>query len=215
MYVPAHFAEDRPEVLHGLMRARPLAALIAIGPGGIVANHVPLQLELGPLGLGVLRGHLARANPMWQEYDRSQDVLALFQGSDSYISPSWYPTKQEHGKVVPTWNYCTVHAHGPMRVHEDAPWLRALVGSLTDWQEAGLPHPWAVQDAPEDYVRSLLAQIVGIEIEIRRLTGKWKLSQNQPARNRAGVVQALAARESADAQAMAQLIRAHEPKPGN
>ncbi len=215
MYLPAHFDEKRPEVLQALMRARPLAAIVTHGAGGLAANHVPLMfLPGGAAGLGVLRGHVARANAMWQQAQEDAQVLAIFQGSDSYISPSWYPTKKEHGKVVPTWNYCTVHVHGTMRAHHDAQWLRQLLGSLTDAHESAMPQPWSIDDAPKDYLQALLAQIVGIEIEITHIEGKWKVSQNQPERNRAGAAKGLLARASGEDAAMAQLIAEHAPKSG-
>jgi len=198
------------------MQARPLATIVTHGADGLAANHVPLMfLPGGPAGLGVLRGHVARANAMWQQAQEGTQVLAIFQGSESYVSPSWYPTKKEHGKVVPTWNYCTVHVHGTMRAHDDLQWLRQLVGSLTDGHESAMPQPWSIDDAPEDYLRSLLAQIVGIEIEITRFEGKWKVSQNQPERNRVGAAQGLIARSRGDDAAMAQLIVEHAPKTGH
>lgn len=179
MYIPAHFREERPEALGELIRAYPLATLVTTGPDGIIANHVPLLLEDGRL-----LGHLARANPQWR--DSNGDVLAIFTGPDHYISPNWYPSKAEQGRVVPTWNYVAVHAYGKLLIHDDPAWLRALVTRLTDTHEAQLVRQWSVSDAPADYIDGLLKAIVGIEIRIERLEGKWKLSQNRPAEDRAG-----------------------------
>ena len=207
MYLPTHFAEDRPPVLHALMRAHPLATVVAMTPAGLVANHIPLLLAAGADGGGTrLLGHVARGNTLWREA-AGAPVLAIFQGPQHYISPGWYPTKQETGKVVPTWNYCAVHVQGPLVVHDDPAWLRALVERLTTVHESAMPAPWAVSDAPADYIDTLLRNIVGIEIPVERIAGKWKASQNQPEGNRAGVVEALARHDGPDAAAMAQLVK--------
>jgi transcriptional regulator len=207
MYLPSHFEERRLEVLHGLIRACPLAAIVTPTAGGIDANHIPVDLypELGPLG--ALRGHMARSNPMWRERLEQAEALAIFQGADGYISPSWYPTKREHGKVVPTWNYVVVHAYGPLRVIDDPAWLRSQLEALVARHEAGSAAPWAISDAPPDYIERMIASIVGFEIDIRRLVGKWKVSQNQPAQNRTAVAEALAQRGGEPALQMAQLVR--------
>jgi transcriptional regulator len=209
MYLPVHFAETRTEVLHALVRAHPLATLVTLSSDGLLANHVPLQLlaGAGPQGRDLLRGHVARANPLWQDRVAGVDALVVFQGPQHYVSPNWYPSKQETGKVVPTWNYCCVHARGALQVHDDADWVRAQVGSLTSQHEEALARPWAVEDAPADYVRSMLAMIVGIEIDVTRLTGKWKMSQNQPPRNRAGVIAGLDGLDEAQAKDVAGLVR--------
>jgi transcriptional regulator len=194
MYLPKHFAEPRIEVMHELMRAYPLATLVTFSSSGLDANHIPLQLVADATPFGTLQGHVARANPLWKnagEGGEAGDVLLIFQGPDAYISPSWYPSKKETGKAVPTWNYAVVHAHGTLRVIDDAGWVRAQIETLTTQHEAALPHPWQVSDAPQDYVEKMVSAIVGIEIIITRLTGKWKVSQNQPAENQAGVVEAL------------------------
>lgn len=206
MYCPAHFAESRPETLHALMRARPLATLVTQSDNGLNADHIPFVLELPDDGPALLRGHVARANPMWKTLRGETDALAIFQGPDAYITPSWYPSKREHGKAVPTWNYVTVHAHGPLRVIEDADWLRRQVEALTRQQESAFAAPWAVIDAPADYLDKMLGAIVGIELTVVALEGKWKTSQNQPEANRAGAAQGLRALGSAEAQAMAALI---------
>jgi transcriptional regulator len=206
MYVPPHFDESRAEVLHALMNAQPLAAVVTLGAGGLEANHVPLHLFPHEGERGVLRGHVARQNAMWRTGAAEVETLAIFQGPASYVSPSWYPTKREHGKVVPTWNYVVVHAHGRLRVHDDSQWVHRQVSALTDRQEARLTHPWAVSDAPPDYVEKMLQAIVGIEIVIERLVGKWKVSQNQPATNRAGAAEGMAATGDPAAQEMARII---------
>lgn len=211
MYLPSHFDEPRLPVLHELMRARPLATLVTLAGGAIEANHVPLQLSPGEGPFGTLRGHVARANALWRETDAGSEVLAIFQGPDAYVTPSWYPSKAEDGRAVPTWNYAVAHARGVLRVHEDAGWLRAHLAALTAAHEGARAEPWRVEDAPADYADKLIGAIVGIEIAITRLTGKWKTSQNQPARNRAGVVLGLRGEGGDDALAMAALVGAGLP----
>jgi transcriptional regulator len=204
MYNPKHFEEARPEVLQALVREHALATLVTMGSDGLCANLIPLQWQAP----GDLLGHVARANPLWQEADLAVPVLAIFQGPAHYISPSWYPTKQEHGKVVPTWNYAVVQARGVMRLHHDADWIRRQVSALTRQQEAVFDKPWAVDDAPREYTDGLLKALVGIEIQVTQWSGKWKVSQNQPANNRAGVVAALqGAPVDNAAQAMAALVQ--------
>lgn len=203
MYVPRHFAIEDPAQLHAFMRAHPLATLVTHGPGGLDANHVPLLVR-GSEGSERLAGHVARANPLWEDH-ADEHVLCLFQGPDYYISPSAYPTKAETGKVVPTWNYTAVHARGILRVIEDRDWLHALVTELTHKHEADQTAPWKVTDAPDDYIEAMLGAIVGFEIEVTELIGKWKVSQNQPAKNREGVVRKLSAGDEA-ARAMADWV---------
>jgi transcriptional regulator len=206
MYVPSHFEETRLEVLHELMRARPLATVVTLSVDGINANLVPLHLCADQGRFGALRGHVARGNPMWS--DRVQDVeaLAIFHGPDSYVSPSWYPTKREHGKVVPTWNYAVVHAYGVLRVIDDPAWLRTLLEELVTRFEAQSAAPWSISDAPPDFVARMIESIVGFEIAISRIEGKWKVSQNQPAANRAGAVEGLRQRGDAGALEIADLV---------
>ena len=206
MYIPKHFDEPRVEVLHQLIRARPLATLVTLAPGGLNANHIPLHLSPAPGLFGTLRGHVARANPIWSDIAGDAEALAIFHGPDVYVTPSWYATKAETGKVVPTWNYAVVHAHGVPRFIDDPAWLRANLAALTDHNEAAFPEPWRLEDAPPDFTDKLIESIVGIEIVITRLTGKWKVSQNQPAGNQAGVVRGLRASGTTDALAMADLI---------
>ena len=207
MYLPAHFAETRLDVLHDAIRRTGLATLVTVGADGIVANHVPLILDptVGPNG--TLYGHLARGNPQWRDVAEATGALAIFLGPNAYVSPAWYPTKQATGQVVPTWNFLAVHAYGPLNVYEDHERLRAHVARLTAHHEAGRPEPWAVDDAPEPYVQGMLKGIVGIEIPIRRLEGKWKLSQNRPAEDRAGALAGLAASADPQAQQVAALMR--------
>lgn len=206
MYLPEHFEEKRLEVLHALMRAHPLATLVTLATEGINANHIPLLLCEQQDGFGILRGHVARANPMWNDRISNVEALAIFQGSHAYISPSWYPTKREHGKVVPTWNYAVVHAYGPLRVIEDPAWLRGLLEALVREHEASSSAPWSIADAPPDYIERMIGSIVGFEMVVSRLIGKWKVSQNQPAANRAGVVDALSRRGDPEAIRMATLV---------
>ena len=190
MYLPSHFEQHDTATLHALMRAHPLATLVSTGPEGPTADHVPLAFDAGAGAHGALLGHVARANPLWTAAAGSP-VLAVFHGPQAYVSPSWYPGKATTHKVVPTWNYAVVHAHGLLEMVEDAPWLRALVGRLTDHHEAPRRTPWSVDDAPADYVQQMLRAIVGIRIPIERLIGKWKVSQNRSAADRQGVADGL------------------------
>ncbi len=190
--------------MHELMRTRSLATLVTTGSDGLNANHIPLHLSATPESFGVLRGHVARSNPIWNELDSAVDALAIFHGPEAYISPSWYATKQETGKVVPTWNYTVVHAYGRLRIIDDAVWLRAQLEALTAQHEAAHPEPWAVSDAPEDFTEKLLGAVVGIEMIITRLSGKWKVSQNQPLQNQHSVIQGLTASGQV---AMAELVK--------
>ena len=206
MYTPTHFEETRTEVLHQLVRTHPLATLVTLSPDGLVANYVPLLYRPSPAGLGALVGHVARSNLVWNATNFEVPVLALFQGPQLYISPSLYATKQEHGKVVPTWNYVVVQARGLLTVHDDAQWIRQQVTELTQQQEAARPQPWAVDDAPRDYTDTMIKAIVGIEITLMQLNGKWKVSQNQPAVNQASIIAGLRAEGTPDAQTMAALV---------
>ena len=206
MYIAKHFEETRVEVMHELIRSRPLASLVTLSSSGLNANHIPLYLSDSPAPYGSLRGHVARANSILEDLNKEGESLAIFHGPDTYITPSWYPTKQETGKVVPTWNYAVVHAYGVLRVVDDAQWLRAQLESLTAHNEADFAQPWAVSDAPEEHVTRLMGSIIGVEMVITRLLGKWKVSQNQPAQNQAGVVAGLKASSVPDAQAMVALV---------
>ena len=207
MYVPSHFEETRPEVLRQLIHDHSLAALVTLGSEGLNANHIPLELDPVPAPFGTLRGHVARGNPVWRDFSRDVEALAVFQGPQAYISPAWYQTKRETGKVVPTYNYIVVHAYGPMRIIEDRAWLRGLVERLTNRYEAGRAEPWKVTDAPADFVEQMLGAIIGIEIPLTRLVGKWKVSQNRPSVDRDGVVTGLREMNDRAAQAMSGLVK--------
>ncbi len=202
MYLPRHFEETRPEVLHTLLRQHPLGLLITLDEHGApVANAIPFMLDAERGEFGTLVGHVARANPVWRQPDntqKAQQVLVVFQGPEGYISPSGYASKALHGKVVPTWNYAMVQARGPLRVLDDEAATLALVTRLTQHHEAKLPKPWAVADAPADYIQSLLRAIVCIEIPLTSLVGKYKLSQNRDAADQAGVLAALNAAEKTE-----------------
>ena len=214
MYIPKQFEEPRVDVMHALIRARPLATLVTLSSGGLNANHVPLYLAESPAPFGTLQGHVARANPILSDLNSNSESLAVFHGPNAYITPSWYATKNETGKVVPTWNYAVVHAYGFLRVVDDAAWLRAQLEALTAHNEAPFAEPWTVSDAPQEYIAKLMTAIVGIEMVITKLSGKWKVSQNQPAQNQAGVVAGLEASSLPDALAMAALVNApSQPAP--
>jgi len=206
MYTPAHFNESRLPALHAFMGDYPLAAVITQASGRLDANHIPLMLDpaIGPFG--ILRGHIARANSMWREAEPGPEVLVVFQGPGSYVSPGFYPSKKEHGRVVPTWNYGVVHARGTLKWVHDPEWLRALVEQLTDQHEAGRPEAWRVSDAPDDYVTRMLGAIVGFEIAIHELSGKLKLSQNRSEADREGVRSGLGKGGSASSVATAELM---------
>ena len=198
MYVPEAFVETDLTTLHALMREHPLATVVSLNADRLQASHVPLVLYPDDGPYGTLRGHLARANPQWSALDPSVETLCIFHGPEAYITPSWYETKKEHGKVVPTWNYVTVHASGPLNVIKDGDWLLANVNAVTDQLEADRADRWQVSDAPDRFVQTMVRGIVGIEICISQLQGKWKLSQNRPDADRKGVVQGLAAEHGAD-----------------
>jgi len=191
VYLPAHFEETRPEVLHQIIRNYPLGTLVTLASDGLTANHLPFEYDPQPAPFGTLRCHVARGNSVWKDFDARTPALAIFSGPQAYISPSWYEAKREHGKVVPTYNYFVVHAYGPMRVIEDPQWLHGLVSRLTERFESSRPQPWAVADAPADYIERQLGAIVGLEIPITRLIGKSKASQNRSAADQAGVVHGL------------------------
>ncbi len=202
MYLPKHFEQANPQALSGLMRDHPLAALVTVQDGQVTADHVPLEYDAATR---MLRGHVARANPLWKAA-AGQRVLAVFGGPQAYVSPSWYPSKATTHKVVPTWNYTVVHAHGTLQAVEDAPWLHALVSRLTDHHEAPQLKPWSVNDAPVDYVQQMLRAIVGIQVAVDSLVGKWKISQNRAEPDRLGVAGGLQA-GTEEARAMASLVR--------
>ncbi len=208
MYVPNLFKEDDVEKLQQHIRDYGFGLLVVADADGIEANHVPFYLSSEPSGsLGQLQCHLARSNPVWQRLRDGARVLAVFQGPDAYVSPAWYATKAETGRVVPTWNYLAVHAEGVARVIEDANWLKHHLHRLTDQHESGMDNPWSVDDAPAEFTEGLVKAIVGVEITIETLTGKLKASQNQPEKNRAGVKTALEAGAGAYQRDMGKLVR--------
>ena len=196
---PLHQQADRESIV-ALIRAHPLGLLISHGPSGLLANAIPFLIDDN-----VLRAHVARANPQWRDLETAEEALVVFQGPQHYVSPSWYETKRETHKVVPTWNYLIVQARGRPRVTDDAPWLRAQIEALTNKQEAGRAAPWKVADAPDDFIAMQMRAIVGVEIEIADLRGKWKASQNRNAADRAGVVAGLNADGGEDASAIAEV----------
>ncbi len=207
MYVPDHFKIDEASVLKQYIGEYGFGLLITAYDSGIDAHHVPFLLDCGDdESLGILQCHVARKNGVWQRLVDGGRVLAVFQGSDAYISPSWYPTKAEHGRVVPTWNYLAVHAEGSARTVEDPAWLHRHLHQLVDRHESGMKEPWSMDDAPSDYTGRLMQAIVGIEITIEVLTGKLKASQNQPERNRKGVKAGLEAGDGAHSLAMSRFI---------
>jgi transcriptional regulator len=209
MYLPKSFEETRVEVLHDLIRTYPLGTLVTLHKDGLEANHIPFEIDSAPEPFGTLRGHVARANSMWNSFSRDREALVVFQGPQTYISPSWYATKSETGMVVPTWNYAVVHAHGPLRTIEDRDWLRGFVDRLTRTHEAQQKEPWNVSDAPADYIEKQLNAIVGLELTVSRLVGKWKASQNRPRPDREGAIEGLTERGGEMARAMAKLIQRH------
>ncbi|CAN7551305.1 FMN-binding negative transcriptional regulator [Mesorhizobium amorphae] len=212
MYQPPHFQETRQDILHGLVRAHPLGLLISNGAEGPVANAIPflLDAEIGPKGR--LRAHLAKANPQWRllAENPASPVLVVFQGADAYVTPSWYETKRETGKVVPTWNYAIVQVRGTVKVIDDQAWIAQQIAELTASQEGSREAPWAVTDAPASFIQSQIKGIIGLEIEITDISGKWKVSQNRPVADRVGVAEGLESEApSASAPDMAELVRTY------
>lgn len=196
MYLPSAFRQDDLAELHAQIQASPFALLTSAGAAGVQASHLPLLLAPDEGEFGTLYGHFARANPHWRDLQGSAEALAVFSGPDAYISPGWYPAKAEHGKVVPTWNYIAVHARGPVELIEEPERLLQIVSRLSDQHESGRERPWAVSDAPREYIDSMLRAIVGFALPIRRLEGKWKLGQNRSAADQQGVRDGLASSPS-------------------
>lgn len=206
MYVPSHFEETRGEVLQALMQAHPLATLVVPGGAELAVSHIPLLFDPAQGPHGSLRGHVARANPLWRQLGGPVGCVAIFQGPQAYVTPSWYQGKHEHGKVVPTWNYAVVHAHGPGRAIEDPLWLLDHLSTMTDVQEARQARPWKVADAPAEYIERMMQAIVGIEIDITSLRGSWKVSQNRAQVDRLGVAAGLRSRDDEASRQMAALV---------
>jgi transcriptional regulator len=209
MYIPSHFEEPDLGVLHALMQSHPLGAWVTTTDEGLLVNHIPFLLDPSRGPFGTLYGHVARANPVWSAFSRQTESVVIFQGPQGYITPSWYPSKQAHGKVVPTWNYAVVHAHGMPRVIDDADWLLRHVTAATERHEATHGSTWKVSDAPADYIDGMLKAIVGIEIPVARLFGKWKTSQNRPQADQLGVIAGLMERGDTGSQAMAAMVDRH------
>lgn len=211
MYLPAHFREERIDVLREHILRYPFAVLVTNGASGLIASHIPLLYDPEPGPYGTLRGHLSRANPQWQDYQAETEALAIFQGPHSYVSPNWYPSTQQTGRVVPTWNYAVVHAYGRMATYTDEERLRAHVTALTAVHEAGFDTPWKPVDAPANFIEGMLKGIVGVEMAITRLEGKWKVNQNRTLEDRAGVAEALEDRSDDESRGVAALIRERIP----
>lgn len=213
MYLPQQFEEARLNVLQDLIRSHPLGALVILSGTELSANHIPFFLRPEQGERGTLCGHVARANPVWRQLDGTPEALVIFQGPQSYITPSWYPSKHADGKVVPTWNYSVVHAYGRPRAIEKPDWLLGHVTQLTAAHETGLAQPWHVSDAPNDYIAQMISRIVGIEISITKLIGKWKVSQNRSPPDRLAVAAGLDSQGTDRARAMADLVRQRAEKP--
>ncbi|GAB2899803.1 FMN-binding negative transcriptional regulator [Paralcaligenes sp. KSB-10] len=193
MYVPTHFDEPRAEVLHDLIRQHPFGTLITHGASGLAANHIPFELNPQQGDRGVLNAHVARANSVWEDVSDGDEVLVVFRAADAYVSPNWYPSKHEFHKQVPTWNYIVAHAHGRITIRDDEQFVRGLVARLTRTHEASQPAPWKMTDSSKEYIDTMLKAIVGLEIQITRLVGKSKLSQNKEVRDIRGAGEALKA----------------------
>jgi len=207
MYIQNQFEESRTEVLNRLIREYALATFIVCLHDEIVVNHFPLVMSDDGSAFGVLKGHIPRANCVWEAFDGESPAVAVFQGPSAYITPGWYPSKHLHGKVVPTWNYAVVHAHGTPVLVEDPDWLLDHLNALTDQQESTQSHLWEVSDAPADYTAAMLRQLVGVEMRVTRLEGKWKVSQNRSEADRQGVAAGLLSQGDDSALAMEALVR--------
>ena len=207
MYQPNAHIEGRVEVMHELIRRHPLGLIVTMNADGLNGNHIPLEIDPEPAPYGTLRGHVARANSLWRETEGAVMPMVVFQGPSRYVTPSWYPSKQATGKVVPTYNYMVVHAYGRLRAIDDPAWLRSFLDRLTARHEQHRPMPWKIDDAPADYLEAMLKAIVGIEIRIERLIGKWKISQNRMQQDHAGVIAGLESVDADDAREMLEAMR--------
>ena len=212
MYVPKLFEERDTRVLHDLIRAHPLGTWVIQGADGLEANHIPFLVapEMGPHG--ALLAHVARANPVWKALGEATPSLVVFQGPQGYVTPSWYPSKGAHGKVVPTWNYAVVHAHGTARAIDDAKWLRKHVTQATEFHERNRAVPWKVSDAPSDFIDTMVKSIVGLEIRLTKLEGKWKMGQNRTEPDKLGTIAGFTGRGDENSLAIAELIQRHAGK---
>jgi len=212
MYTPSVNAEKDVPTLRTFVRDNPLCTLVTQTGEGLVASHIPMMLYEDNVGFGTLRGHVARANSQWKDFSTSEDALAIFTGPQHYISPSWYPSKATHGKEVPTWNYVAVHAYGRMRIVEDSDWLLKHLRDLTDKNEQIIETPWSVDDAPQDFIAKLSKAIVGIELVVSRVEGKWKVSQNRNEQDAAGVIKGLDSIGTPASKAMKELVSSRRPR---
>jgi transcriptional regulator len=211
VYIPKFNEETRLDVMHAHIESQPLATLVTMSSSGLFASHLPMVLARGEGPHGTLRGHLSRANNQWRDLTPSVEALAIFSGAHHYISPNWYPEKAEDGKVVPTWNYAVVHAYGPLKIIEDPAWLHAHLNALITQHESSFPAPWKITDAPPDYIASQIKGIVGLELPITRIEGKWKVSQNKSDRTLRAVEQGLEDLHTPEALAMRDLVRGKRP----
>jgi len=211
VYIPKFNQETRLDVMHALIESQSFATLVTMSSCGLFASHLPMVLDRGEGTNGTLRGHLSRANNQWRDLSHSVEALAIFSGDHHYISPNWYPEKNEDGKVVPTWNYAVVHAYGPLRIIEDPTWLLSHLTALTTKHEAPSAEPWQVSEAPADYIASQMKGIIGIELPINRIEGKWKVSQNKSERTRLAVEQGLEDLQTPESLAMRDLVRGKRP----
>ena len=204
MYIPAHFLIQNPQDIHTIIQEHPLGALVTLGPQGLDANHIPFEFDPSHGAHGLLTAHVARANPVWQQCQDGADVLVIFRGNESYISPNWYPSKHETHRQVPTWNYEVVHVHGRLTVMDEEKFVRGVVARLTREHEASEPRPWKMGDSPPEYIAQMLKAVVGIQVEIQRIEGKAKLSQNREARDRLNAADTLLAK---GAEALGKAMR--------
>jgi len=209
LYVPKFNEEKDLTILHSLIKSKPLGTWTTISAGEITINHIPFVLHEHKGELGTLVGHVARSNNIFQTYSTNVNSVVVFQGDQAYISPSWYPSKHSHGKAVPTWNYVVVHAYGIPKVHEDPDWLLQHLNELTDIHESEQALPWKISDAPEEFIKKLTGAIVGIEIPITKLTGKWKLGQNRPEADKLGTIAGLMSRNDSESHGLASLLSQH------
>ncbi len=207
MYIPKANEETRLPVLHDFIRANPLATLVTMGNSGMIASHIPLVLDDDNSQFGLLKGHISRANTQWKDIETAIDALAIFAGDHHYITPNWYPSKHQDAKQVPTWNYVVTHCYGPLKLIEDPQWLLAHLETLTSIHEASNPVPWKVTDAPPEFIRALLNGIIGLELPIRKIEGKWKVSQNRNAQDRQGVIEGLTQLDTPESLAMKDLVQ--------
>lgn len=206
MHIPKKFEQNDPEQLRKLINYYPFATLVTYSESGLEANHIPFFLDSSN-GRDVLKGHIAKVNELWKNVSDKSEVLVVFNGPNCYVSPNYYPTKKETGKAVPTWNYVAVHVKGLMSYIYDAQWNLNMINRLTEQHEANQPIPWSISDAPNDYIQKMLPAIVGLEIEVLSIKGQWKVSQNQPERNKQGVVDGLSQYADSDAQKIAELVK--------